>query len=102
MRAAKLTPLTAAPQVAGTVAGAGRCFLLKDTGQEGLLEARYALAASSVAIAEHAFSVDGTRLPGRLVDPRAQSGLAAAVRDAAARLGLDFAALAAVPRGGES
>ncbi len=59
VRAASVTLLTQAPHVAGIVSGAGPTFLLKDTGQEGLLEARYALERFRVGIAEHAFRVDG-------------------------------------------
>ena len=43
-RAATLAPLTEKPHPAGAVAGSGPVFLLKDTGQEGLLAARYRLA----------------------------------------------------------
>ena len=44
VRSAALTPLTEEPHPAGAVAGAGPVFLMKDTGQEGLLAARYRLA----------------------------------------------------------
>jgi zinc carboxypeptidase len=98
VRAAPLTPLTAAPHLAGTVAGAGPVFLLRDSGQEGLLEARYALARFKVAIAARAFSVDGTDYPaGSWILPP-QAGLAGALPDTAAKLGLDFASTGAVPQ----
>ena len=58
VRGAHLAQLSQAPRVAGTVTGSGPVFLLKDSGQEGLLEARYALAKFHVAVAERAFSVD--------------------------------------------
>ena len=97
VRAAQLTLLTQAPHVAGVVSGAGPTFLLKDTGQEGLLEARYALERFRVAIAEHAFTVNGSEFPpGSWILP-AQPGLAAAVHEAAAKLGLDFVSTSAVP-----
>jgi hypothetical protein len=98
VRAAPLAPLTEAPHVAGTVAGAGPAFLLKESGQEGLLEARYALRGFRVAIAEHAFSVAGTDYPAGSWILAPQPGLAAAVRETATRLGLDFASTAAVPQ----
>jgi hypothetical protein len=97
VRAARLLPLTEAPHVAGAVAGGGPVFLLKDSGQEGLLEARYALARFHVAIAERAFSAAGTECPaGSWILPP-QPGLAAALRDTAAKLGLDFASTGTVP-----
>jgi hypothetical protein len=97
VREASLTRLTEAPQAHGQVTGAGAVLLLKDTGQEGLLEARFALAKYKVQIAERPFSAGGIDYPaGSWILP-AQGGLAAAVRDLAARLGLDFAGAAAVP-----
>jgi hypothetical protein len=98
VRTAALAPLTEAPHVTGAVAGAGPVFLLKDTGQEGLLEARYALRGFRIAIAEHAFSAGGADYPaGSWILP-SQSGLAGAVRDTATKLGLDFAGSASVPQ----
>src|SRR6516162_8886033 len=97
LRAAPLAPLTEAPHIAGAVTGAGPVFLLKDSGQEGLLEARYALRRFRVAIAEHAFSAAGTDYPAGSWILAAQPGLAAAVRDAADKLGLDFASTSSVP-----
>jgi hypothetical protein len=97
VRAAPLAPLTEAPHVAGSVSGTGPVFLLKDSGQEGLLEARYALARFHVKIAEHAFSADGLDYPaGSWILP-SQAGLAAALHDTAVRLGLDVASTAAEP-----
>jgi hypothetical protein len=98
VRAAPLARLTEAPSVVGTVAGAGPVFLLKDSGQEGLLEARYALRGLRVAIAERAFNVDGTDYPAGSWILAPQAGLAAAVRETATRLGLDFASTATVPQ----
>jgi len=97
LRAAPLDRLTEAPQVTGAAAGAGPVFLLKDSGQEGLLEARYALRRFRVAIAEHAFNVAGTDYPAGSWILAAQGGLAAAVQDAATKLGLDFVSTQAVP-----
>jgi hypothetical protein len=97
VRDAPLTALTAPPQVEGTVTGSGPVFLLRDTGQEGLLEARYALARFKVAIAEHPFSVAGADYPAGSWILAAQPGLSSAVRETAKKLGLDFASIAAVP-----
>jgi hypothetical protein len=98
VRTAPLTRLTEAPSVAGTVAGPGPVFLLKDSGQEGLLEARYALRGFRVAIAERAFNVDGTDYAAGSWILAPQAGLATAVHDTATRLGLDFASTATVPQ----
>jgi Zinc carboxypeptidase len=97
VRAAKLSMLGEAPQPQGAVSGAGPVYVLKDTGQEGLLEARYRLARFTVAIAERAFSVDGTDYPAGSWILAPQTGLAAALRDTAAKLGLEFASAGSVP-----
>jgi hypothetical protein len=97
VRAAPLTTLTQAPHVAGAVSGAGPTFLLKDSGQEGLLEARFALERFRVAIAERAFSADGIEYPPGSWILAAQPGLDAAVRAVAAKLGLDFVSTSGVP-----
>lgn len=97
VRDLSLTPLEAAPVPQGTVAGDGPVFILRDTGQEGLLEARYRLARFKVAIAEHAFTVAGSDYPAGSWILAAQAGVAAAVRAAAHDLGLDFASADSVP-----
>ncbi len=97
VRAAPLTPLMEAPHVAGTVSGPGPVFLLKDSGQEGLLEARYALAKFRVGVAERAFSADGSEYPPGSWILAPQPGLAAALHDAAGTLGLTFASTSTVP-----
>jgi hypothetical protein len=97
VRSASLAQLTAAPHPEGAVTGAGPVYVLKDTGQEGLLEARFSLARFKVSVAERSFTLDGTEYPaGSWILP-AQSGLAGAVRDIATHLGLEFVAVAAVP-----
>jgi hypothetical protein len=98
VRAAQLAALTDAPQAAGSVAGSGPIFLLPDTGQEGLLEARYKLAKFGVAIAERAFSDGGSDYPAGSWILTAQPGLAAAVHQVATSLGLSFSSTGAVPQ----
>ncbi|HUL47784.1 MAG TPA: M14 family zinc carboxypeptidase [Steroidobacteraceae bacterium] len=93
-----LTALQVPPRPQGAVAGGGPVFLLKDTGQEGLLEARYRLARFKVGVAERAFSFAGTEYPAGSWILTPAPGLAAAVRNTAAELGLDFASAAAVPQ----
>ncbi|HTM40072.1 MAG TPA: M14 family zinc carboxypeptidase [Terriglobales bacterium] len=97
VRSVPLVALTAPPNPEGTVAGNGPVFLLKDTGQEAVLAARYRLSQFRVEIAEHAFSLDGTKFPaGSWIFP-AQDGLAAELRKVTAELGLNFTSTAAVP-----
>jgi hypothetical protein len=60
---APLTSLPSAPRPAGHVSGAGPVFLLRDTGQEGLFEARYRLARFRVNVAEQAFVAEGIGYP---------------------------------------
>jgi len=97
VRSATLTPLAEQPHPAGDVAGGGPVFLMRDTGQEELLTARYRLAGFNIEVADHAFQAGGIEFPaGSWVLP-AQSGLISAVRFTANDLGLDFVSAAAVP-----
>ena len=97
VRSASLAPLNEQPSPAGEVAGAGPVFLLKDTGQEELLAARYRLAAFNIEVAEHGFTAGGVSFPaGSWILP-AQSGLTDAVRSTATELGLDFASVTVTP-----
>ena len=97
VRAAPLDRLTEAPHVTGNASGTGPVFLLKESGQEGLLEARYALRRFRIAIAEQAFNAGGIDYPAGSWILAAQPGLAGAVQDAATKLGLDFVSTQAVP-----
>jgi len=63
VRAANLTALSAAPHPQGQVSGSGPVYLLRDSGQEGLLEARYQLARFRVSIAERAFRLNDGEYP---------------------------------------
>ncbi len=97
VRSVPLAPLTETPRPQGTVTGAGPVFLLKDTGQEALLAARYRLARFGIEIAERPFRAAGTDFPaGSWILP-AQDGLEDVVRAAAAELGLAFTSVAASP-----
>jgi Zinc carboxypeptidase len=90
IRQAALTLLADAPQPAGRVTGAGPIYLLKDTGQESFLAARYRLAGFDIRIAEREFEEGGTKFPAGswILDGRA--GLHEAIQSTAAELGLDF------------
>ena len=97
IRAAALTALKETPQPTGNVSGDGPVFLVKDTGQESLLAARYRLGSFDVEIAERPFRVGVAEFPaGSWILP-AKDGLAAAVRSVANELGLDFVSAASVP-----
>ena len=76
VRTAALLPLTEPPRPTGTLTEGGRAYLLKDTGQESLLETRYRLAGFAISIAERAFSAGGVEYPaGSWILPE-QRGLA--------------------------
>ncbi len=84
-------------QTAGTVNGTGPVFLLKDTGQEGLLALRARLAPFHVEIAEKAFRSGEKDFPaGSWILPD-QKGLTDALKGAAAELGVDFESAPSVP-----
>jgi hypothetical protein len=91
------TLLTEAPSVAGTLSGAGPVFVLKDTGQESLLAARYRLAKFAVGMAEKPFKTGTMEYPAGSWVISAQDGLESALRETASELGLDFASRAVAP-----
>ena len=90
IREASLTALTETPHVTGHVKGSGAVYLLKDTGQESLLAARYRLANFEIQIAEHEFEQDRAKFPAGSWIIGDQAGLHDAIQSAAAELGLDF------------
>jgi len=89
--------VTERPQPRGKVTGSGPMFVLEDTGQEGLLEARYRLAKLKIEIAEQAFKVGDTEYPAGSWLLPAQSGLSGALQDLTAHLALDFDSIASAP-----
>ena len=97
IRDATLSLLTAPPHPTGKVLGNGPVFVLKDSGQEGLFEARYRLARFKIDIAERAFTLDGVDYPpGSWLVP-AQTGVGDALREISAPMGLEFASAGALP-----
>ena len=97
VRDAALSLLSAPPHPEGRVAGRGPVFLLKDSGQEGIFEARYRLARFKIDVAERAFTLGEVTYPaGSWIIP-AQAGIADALRDVSAQMGLDFASADAAP-----
>lgn len=97
VREADLTLLSSAPTARGAVSGRGDVFLLRDTGQESLLEARFRLAKLKIQIAEQPFSADGAEYPSGSWIVAAQPGSRRALEEVAGALGLDFAAVETVP-----
>jgi hypothetical protein len=97
VRAAALAPLADAPRVGGGARGAGPAFLLSDTGQEGLLAARYRLAGFALEVAERPFSAGGVDYPAGSWLLRPAAGLAARLAATGAELGLEFAGIEALP-----
>jgi hypothetical protein len=89
--------LTDPPHAVGSVLGTGPIYLLKDTGQESFLAARYRLANFEIKIAEHNFDEDGAKFPAGSWILAPQSGLQDAILSTAAELGLEFTQVAAVP-----
>jgi hypothetical protein len=98
IREVALTPLTdPPPHTAGQVTGAGPVYLLKDTGQESFLAARYRLAKFEIQIAERDFEEGGARFPAGSWILAQHAGLGEAIQSTAAELGLDFTQVSSVP-----
>ena len=85
------------PHTPGHITGTGTTCLLKDSGQESLLAARYRLANFSIEIADKEFEQDGMKFPSGSWILRDQAGLRDAVRQTASELGLDFIETSTAP-----
>ena len=104
-----LEPMKEAPAPLGRVSGNGPVFLLRDSGQESLLEARAKLADLKVEIAEKSFTAGDIEYPAGswilapalerpgLGSPAPAEGLAAKLGKVAIELGLDFESAAELP-----
>lgn len=98
IRSADLELLTEPPRAEGQVEhGSGDVFLLADTGQEGLLEARYRLSILDLQIAEREFQAGGRSYPAGSWIITNRGAAFSALQDASKDLGLSFAAVSAVP-----
>ncbi|HTZ46497.1 MAG TPA: M14 family zinc carboxypeptidase [Verrucomicrobiae bacterium] len=98
VRSADLELLAEAPHAEGKIEGnAGKVFLLDDTGQEELLEARYRLPKFNVQIAEKAFQVNGTSFHAGSWLIADQPGVYDALQGVAKELGLNFVVANAMP-----
>jgi hypothetical protein len=97
VKSSSLETLTSPPRAAGSVAGAGPVFLVKDTGQEYLLAARFRLANFQIDVASKSFRVGNIEYPaGSWIIP-SQPGVADAIRTTAADTGVSFTSVASVP-----
>ncbi len=92
-----LEPLNVGFATTGGVNGAGPVFLVKDTGQEGLMALRSRLSPFKVEIAEKAFKAGDRDYPAGSWILADQKGLGEAVKRAAAELAIDFDSAPAVP-----
>ena len=90
-------PLTAEARANGLVAGSGPTYLLRDLGQESLLEARFRLRDYSVLVAEEAFRVGSESFPAGSWMLPPQTGLGEALAGVAADLALDVESAPALP-----
>jgi hypothetical protein len=92
-----LEPLRRETRATGRVVGGGPVYLLRDGGQEALLEARYRLGDLSVLIAETPFHSGSHEFPaGSWILPP-QPGLEDVLPELAADLALDFESAPAIP-----
>ncbi|HEY7575180.1 MAG TPA: M14 family zinc carboxypeptidase [Thermoanaerobaculia bacterium] len=90
-------PVTAPVRLPGRVDGSGPVYLLSDTGQDALLEARVRLASFRVDAAEKAFSSGGREFPAGSWILEAQPGLGAELTKIAADLSLDVSSAPRTP-----
>jgi hypothetical protein len=97
IRSAALRPLTEVPHLAGRVTGSGSFYLLKDTGQESFLAARYRLANFEIQIAEREFEAGGAKFPAGSWILAAQDGLSERIKSTATELGLVFVQVSEAP-----
>jgi hypothetical protein len=98
IRSAGLDLLTAAPQSKGRITKIeGANYLLRDSGQEGLLEARVLLSQFDVQIAEQSFTAGGVSYPAGSWIIAEQSGVSEALEQVAERLGFTFESSTTLP-----
>jgi len=97
IRAVAVEPEGVPVEAAGRVSGSGPSYLLKDTGQESLLAARFRLEGFQVEIAQRPFSAGSTDYPAGSWFLPSNEGLKEAVERLAAELGLDFESARSAP-----
>lgn len=98
IRSADLVLLAQAPQPKGKVElGLGTNFLLRDSGQEGLLEARFLLSRFDVEIAEKSFTAgEPSYTAGSWIIPE-QKGVTEALQEVGNQLALTFHSVNVLP-----
>jgi len=89
--------LTERVQPKGSAPATAKVYLLKDSGQEALLAARYRLAGFEVEIAERAFRADRRDYPAGSWVLRDQPNLQAALSAISEELALDFESARSAP-----
>ncbi len=97
IRQANLVSVTGEVHPAGRVDGTGPIYLLKDTGQEALLAARFRLEKFKIKVAEEPFQAAEASYPAGSWILEEQDGLGPAVRNVASELALDFDSASSVP-----
>jgi len=97
IREASLSLLTQPPHISGHISGSGSTYLLRDSGQESLLAARYRLANFEIQIAEKEFESAGATYPAGSWILSDQPGLHDAIESTAKELGPDFTEVANAP-----
>jgi hypothetical protein len=97
VRRVPVAPVTETVSPRGRLSGDGPVFLVRDTGQEALLQARVRLARFTVEAAEKAFSSGGVDFPRGSWVIAAQPGLRPVLESAATDLGLDVVSADAAP-----
>jgi hypothetical protein len=97
IRSVATEPVTAAVSFPGHVEGKGPVYLIADTGQEALLEARFRLSGSRVEAAEKPFTSGGREFPAGSWVIAAQPGLSAVLDKAASDLALEIRSAASAP-----
>jgi hypothetical protein len=85
------------PHASGSVTGSGAVYLLRDTGQESLLAARYRLASTDIQVAEHAFTEASNDFPAGSWIVRDVAGVHDTISTTAKDLGLDFVQVSSAP-----
>jgi len=98
IRQVRLDPVKGEVHPAGRVNGTGPIYLLKDSGQEALLAARFRLEKFNIKVAEETFQAADTIYPAGSWILEAQEGLGPAVRNVASELALDFDSASAAPQ----
>lgn len=98
IQVAPLEPLTDEVRPVGRIEGNGPVYVLRDTGQEALLAARFRLRSYDVEIAEEPFAIGSASYPrGSWVFPP-QNGLRLALAGVARELALDFESAPSLPQ----